>query len=56
VNTTTCQFCGESDFDLVGLKSHLLNYCEQFSETPDAQQCIMERIAEIKAKQQEDKR
>jgi len=25
-----CPFCGEADFDLVGLKSHLLKDCEMF--------------------------
>lgn len=29
----TCPFCGEEDFDLIGLKHHLQNYCEPFSET-----------------------
>jgi hypothetical protein len=28
-----CPFCGEKDFDLVGLKGHLLNSCEEFEET-----------------------
>lgn len=28
-----CPFCGEKDFDLVGLKSHLLNSCEVFDQT-----------------------
>jgi hypothetical protein len=33
---TTCPFCGEGDFDTVGLKSHLMNHCEEFDkvETP----------------------
>jgi hypothetical protein len=29
----TCQFCGETDFDKIGLKNHLLNYCEDFKKT-----------------------
>lgn len=30
----TCPFCGENDFDLVGLKAHLLNGdCESFAHT-----------------------
>lgn len=29
----TCPFCGERDFDLVGLKGHLLSSCEKFEET-----------------------
>lgn len=28
-----CPFCGERDFDLVGLKGHLLNTCEEFDKT-----------------------
>lgn len=27
----SCPFCSESDFDLVGLKSHLLNHCDAFA-------------------------
>jgi hypothetical protein len=29
----TCPFCGDNDFDLVGLKGHLLNWCEVFEQT-----------------------
>jgi hypothetical protein len=29
-----CPFCGERDFDLIGLKIHLLNYCEKYRDTP----------------------
>ena len=28
-----CPFCGEDDFDLEGLKTHLLNHCEVFDKT-----------------------
>jgi len=28
-----CPFCGEDDFDLIGLKFHLLYYCEVFEKT-----------------------
>jgi hypothetical protein len=29
-----CPFCEEEDFDLIGLKAHLLNgYCEDFNAT-----------------------
>jgi len=28
-----CPFCGEDDFDLIGLKHHLLNFCDEFRET-----------------------
>jgi len=31
----TCPFCDEEDFDLVGLKSHLVNGdCEEFNKVP----------------------
>src|SRR5882724_7279393 len=29
-----CPFCGEADFDAVGLKSHLHSDCEPFEATP----------------------
>jgi hypothetical protein len=32
--TFECPFCHEKDFDEVGLKYHLLNYCEAFDKTP----------------------
>ena len=25
-----CPFCGDDDFDLIGLKNHLQNYCDVF--------------------------
>ena len=28
-----CPFCKEDNFDLIGLKNHLLNQCEEFQET-----------------------
>lgn len=28
-----CPFCNEEDFDLIGLKYHLLTYCEEFRKT-----------------------
>jgi len=32
----SCPFCGETDFDLVGLKLHLMIWpCEQFLEIKD---------------------
>lgn len=31
-----CPFCGEDDFDLIGLKYHLTYYCEIFEKTPEA--------------------
>ena len=30
-----CPFCGEKDFDLIGLKYHLKWYCEVYSNTED---------------------
>lgn len=30
-----CPFCKEDEFDLSGLKYHLLNYCKNFAETKD---------------------
>lgn len=32
MNNIKCPYCDESDLDLVGLKIHLLNYCEDFNE------------------------
>jgi hypothetical protein len=29
----TCPFCDEKDFDLIGLKHHLENYCEIYKNT-----------------------
>ena len=31
-----CPFCGEDDFDLIGLKNHLQRYCYKFDKTPSA--------------------
>lgn len=28
----TCSFCNEDGFDLVGLKFHLINYCDKYKE------------------------
>lgn len=28
-----CPFCSEDDFDLIGLKKHLVCYCEKYAET-----------------------
>ena len=30
-----CPFCQEDDFDLPGLKHHLLMYCEAYRNTED---------------------
>lgn len=35
---TVCPFCGESGFDLIGLKSHISNGdCEQYNNTENIQ-------------------
>ena len=31
-----CPFCNQDDFDKVGLKYHLENYCEAYRAVPDA--------------------
>ncbi len=28
-----CPFCNETDFDLIGLKDHLLRWCDEFRNT-----------------------
>jgi len=28
----TCPFCGEEGFDKIGLKDHLINYCEVYEQ------------------------
>lgn len=33
--TLDCPFCGDTDFDRVGLKNHLLTYCWVWAETVD---------------------
>lgn len=30
-----CPFCGESDFDLIGLKSHLQRWCKVYDKIED---------------------
>ena len=30
-----CPFCFEQDFDLIGLKYHLFNHCEEIDEIPN---------------------
>lgn len=31
----TCPFCHERDFDKIGLKFHLENYCKSYKDTGD---------------------
>ena len=39
VKYVLCPFCGEDDFDLVGLKYHLMvGYCAVFNETISAEE------------------
>ena len=35
LNNVICPFCGERDFDLIGLKHHLINYCESYFNTEE---------------------
>jgi hypothetical protein len=30
----SCPFCGEDEFDLIGLKAHLLRRCDVFDACP----------------------
>jgi hypothetical protein len=41
-----CPFCGENDFDLIGLKSHLLNHCVEFAHT-------LSPLEEVRRREQE---
>lgn len=35
VDLISCPFCGEKDFDLIGLKGHIWRgWCEAYEETP----------------------
>jgi len=33
LNDIICPFCKEGDFDLIGLKHHLIHYCESYKST-----------------------
>lgn len=48
-----CPFCGEEGFDRVGLKGHLLYWCEMFerTETPDEE--ISRKLREARKAQQQ---
>lgn len=36
IDTVVCPFCKEDDFDLIGLKMHLVNgWCEKYRNTGD---------------------
>ncbi len=42
-----CPFCGENDFDNIGLKHHLdSGFCEEFEKTEKLENCWERRIAE----------
>lgn len=30
----TCPFCKEDDFDAIGLKTHLMYYCDKYDDVP----------------------
>ncbi len=32
--SVVCPFCNEGDFDLIGLKLHLIRWCEKYDYTP----------------------
>uniref|UniRef100_A0A6M3KZ47 Uncharacterized protein n=1 Tax=viral metagenome TaxID=1070528 RepID=A0A6M3KZ47_9ZZZZ len=34
VEDLTCPFCGEPDFDKIGLKIHLERWCEEYEKLP----------------------
>jgi hypothetical protein len=38
-----CPFCGEDDFDLIGLKHHLLKFCDVFRETKSFEEDILQK-------------
>lgn len=48
METIKCPFCGEDDFDLIGLKSHLINHCETFRDTEDADITIKRQILQLR--------
>ena len=44
----TCPFCGEGDFDLYGLKIHLLNgWCEAFNNTEEDEELARRKAQRI---------
>lgn len=43
--TLACPFCTDTDFDMPGLKHHLLRgYCEVFESTPSLDDAVAERL------------
>lgn len=40
-----CPYCGEDNFDLIGLKYHLENYCRVYKDTP-----ILEKLIDAENK------
>ena len=52
----SCPFCDATDFDLVGLKHHLLHHCEPFAYTPGVDEERREILAELDARTREAER
>ncbi len=48
LNKIKCPFCGEDDFDLIGLKYHLINYCDEYKNTPPIELPIDSKLKEEK--------
>lgn len=47
-----CPFCREGDFDVIGLRGHLVNnYCEVYNTTPTPMEQAMERRKKEKDEQ-----
>jgi hypothetical protein len=48
-----CTFCGEDGFDLIGLKMHLVQWCEVYASLtkvehkPEACECCMGRCSHV---------
>ena len=42
MSSVVCPFCGEDDFDLLGLKFHLVRgWCETFEQLNDYPRCMV---------------
>jgi uncharacterized Zn-finger protein len=42
MSSVVCPFCGEDDFDLLGLKFHLVRgWCETFEQLNDHPRCMV---------------
>ena len=49
-NDYRCPWCGDGDFDLIGLKSHLLNDCEKFLNTPHGRERMFKGLFKERSK------